>query len=73
MPEGFSYEQGLALHDCACALSVLVTAIAKKQQVDYDSPTVHYARERLWRLADSLSSLPAEQRNFFLQFERAVA
>jgi len=65
----FSWEQEYAMYCCSCALSVLVTQIAKGIPLDYDDPTVHFARERLWRLA---ASLP-QQEKFFLQFERAVA
>ncbi|CAB4192865.1 hypothetical protein UFOVP1244_110 [uncultured Caudovirales phage] len=66
----FSQEQEIAIYSCACALSALVTAIAQGLQLDYDSPVVHFARERLWQAADSL---PDVHRNFFLQFEREVA
>jgi len=67
---GFDQNQEYHLYDCACALSVVVTAIAQGHKLDYDSPVVHFARERLWRLADAL---PDTHRNFLLQFERAVA
>ena len=66
----FDKSQEFSLYDCACALSVVVTAIAQGHQLDYDSPVIHFARERLWHLADAL---PDTHRNFFLQFERAVA
>ena len=70
MMNKFNQGQEIALYSCSCALSILVTEIAKGRKLEYDDPLVHFARERLWRVADAL---PDNHRNFFLQFERAVA